>query len=98
MMKFDIRILMVALGTIVAACATSSDGSQQVAAANVGPDGEPLICRKMAVTGTRFPRKECKTAEAWEEYDAYTEGNAKEQTDGFQRLNTGCSTQAQGGC
>jgi hypothetical protein len=52
----------------------------------------------MQVTGTRFPLKECKTEEAWAAYDEYTNSNAKESTDKYQRLNTGCSTQAQGAC
>lgn len=81
----------------LAACTTPVAGTG-VAAANVGPDGEPLVCRKLKVTGTRFPQKECKTAEAWEQYDAYTNSNAKESTDRLQRLNTGCSTQAENGC
>ena len=86
------------LSAIMLAACASAPGGTQTAAANVGPDGEPLVCRSMAVTGTRFPQKECKTAEAWEQYDAYTNANAKESTDKFQRINTGCSTQAEGGC
>ena len=41
-------------------------------AAMGGPEevGEPLVCRNIKVTGTRFPQKECKAAEAWEQYDA----------------------------
>ena len=46
----------------------------------------------MKVTGTRFAKRECKTVSAWVEYDKYTNQNAKESTDNFQRLNTGCST------
>ena len=60
--------------------------------------GEPLVCRRLKVTGTRFAKKECKTEEAWAEYDEYTNSNARESTDKFQRLNSGCSTQAEGGC
>ena len=52
----------------------------------------------MKVTGTRFAKRECKTVAAWKEYDAYTEQNARESTDKIQRLNSGCSTQAQGTC
>ena len=89
-------LVAAAFAAMTSACTTpGADGTQQVAA-NVGPDGEPLICRSVKVTGTRFAEKTCKTAEAWEEWDAYTNGNAKEQTDKFQRLNTGCSTQANG--
>jgi hypothetical protein len=92
-MKRILCISAIGVAALVSACASPA-ATTQTAAANVGPDGEPLVCRKMLVTGTRFPQKECKTAEAWEQYDAYTNGNAKESTDGFQRLNTGSSTQA----
>ena len=30
----------------------------------------------MKVTGTRFAEKECKTAEAWKQYDDYTNQNS----------------------
>ena len=84
-----------AMAALVSACAAAPGGTQ-TAAANVGPDGEPLVCRSIAVTGTRFPQKECKTAEAWEEYDAYTKNNAKESTDKFQRIQSGAATNAGG--
>jgi hypothetical protein len=51
-----------------------------------------IVCRSMKVTGTRFAKRECKTAAAWVEYDTYTNRNAKEATDKIQRLNTGSST------
>lgn len=90
--------ILVAAGfaAVVTACTTPATGDTEQVAANVGPDGEPLICRSMKVTGTRFADKTCKTAEAWEQWDAYTNSNAKEQTDKFQRLNSGCATQANG--
>ncbi|KCZ88512.1 putative lipoprotein [Hyphomonas jannaschiana VP2] len=50
------------------------------------------------MTGTRFAEKTCKTQAAWDAFDDYTNSNAKEQTDKFQRLNSGCSTQAEGSC
>jgi len=50
-----------------------------------------VVCRSMKVTGTRFAKRECKTADAWAEYDAYTNQNAKEATDNYQRLGTGSS-------
>lgn len=83
------------LAALATACA-SAPGATQTAAANVGPDGEPLVCRSIKVTGTRFAQKECKTAEAWEQYDAYTNDNAKESTDKFQRLQSGAATNAGG--
>ena len=61
-----------------------------------GPNGEPLICRRMKVTGTRFAQKECKTAEAWAQYDEYTKSNAREATDKVQRLNSGPAAGAGG--
>jgi hypothetical protein len=53
-----------------------------------------VVCRSMKVTGTRFAKRECKTVAAWVEYDTYTNQNAKEATDKFQRLNTGGSVSA----
>ena len=82
------------LAALATAC-TSAPGATQTAA-NVGPDGEPLVCRSVKVTGTRFPQKEGKTAEAWEQYDAYTNNNAKESTDKFQRIQSGAATNAGG--
>jgi ABC-type glycerol-3-phosphate transport system substrate-binding protein len=98
MMGMSIRRLAgISMAGFLAACSSASTGAQSVAL-NTGPDGEPVVCRKMQVTGTRFPLKECKTEEAWAAYDEYTNANAKESTDKYQRLNTGCSTQAQGAC
>ncbi|KJS24387.1 MAG: hypothetical protein VR75_15370 [Hyphomonadaceae bacterium BRH_c29] len=91
------KLAAVSLAGFLAACSSASTGAQSVAL-NIGQDGEPIVCRKMWVTGTRFPLKECKTEEAWTAYDEYTNANAKESTDKYQRLNTGCSTQAQGTC
>lgn len=92
------RIVFVAaaagLAALVSACATPPEGSQ--VASNVGADGEPLVCRSMKVTGTRFAEKQCKTAEAWKQYDDYTNENAKESTDKFQRVNSGAATNAGG--
>lgn len=93
-MKALLGISAIALATLATACA-SAPGTTQ-AAANLGPNGEPLVCRKMQVTGTRFPERTCKTAAAWEEYDAYTKSNAKESTDKFQRLQSGAATNAGG--
>tara|TARA_R110000782_G_scaffold227000_1_gene313795 strand:- start:419 stop:772 length:354 start_codon:yes stop_codon:yes gene_type:complete len=53
-----------------------------------------LICRSMKVTGTRFAKRECKTADAWTQYDAYTNQNARESTDKIQRVGTGGATNA----
>ena len=83
----------VAPASAVAAAVPETAESIQVAAA----EGD-VLCRSMKVTGTRFAKRECKTVAAWKEYDAYTEKNARESTDKFQRLNSGCSTQAQGTC
>ena len=49
------------------------------------------ICRSVKVTGTRFAKRECKTADAWEKFDAITNQNAREATDKIQRLTTGSS-------
>ena len=48
----------------------------------------------MKVTGTRFAKRECKTADAWTQYDAYTNQNARESTDKIQRVGTGGATNA----
>jgi hypothetical protein len=94
-MKRILCISAIGVAALVSACTTPA-ATTQTAAANVGPNGEPLVCRSMKVTGTRFAQRECKTVDAWKEYDAYTNQNAKESTDKFQRLNTGSSTQAGG--
>lgn len=78
---------------LLSACASAPAPAQT---ANVGPNGEPLICRSMKVTGTRFAEKTCKSAEAWAAYDKYTNENAKESTDKIQRLNTGAAANAGG--
>ncbi|RAN39274.1 hypothetical protein [Hyphomonas sp. GM-8P] len=94
-MKRVLCLSALGLAALATACSTPAE-TTQTAAANVGPNGEPLVCRNIKVTGTRFPQKECKTAEAWEQYDAYTNGNAKESTDKFQRIQSGASTNAGG--
>ena len=94
-MKTTIRLVFAAaLVAMSAACTTPAAGTRQMASVSK----EDLVCRKDKVTGTRIAGKTCKTAAAWAEFDKYTEQNAKEQTDKFQRLNTGCSTQAEFGC
>ncbi|KJS24386.1 MAG: hypothetical protein VR75_15365 [Hyphomonadaceae bacterium BRH_c29] len=92
-MKRFLCISAIGLAALASACASPTT---QTAAANVGPNGEPLICRSIKETGTRFAKKECKTAEAWVQFDAYTNGNAKESTDKFQRLQSGAATNAGG--
>lgn len=93
------RILFVAAAgaaALLSACATPETTAAATQQATVGPDGEPLICRRIKETGTRFSEKVCKTADAWESFDKYTNGNAKESTDRMQRLNTGGATSAGG--
>lgn len=91
----------------LAGCATPEGGTTQLASAGrITPkmegqeatDGTPVRCRSMQVTGSRFPVKECKSEKAWEDYDKMMAENARSATDGFQRVRTGCSTQAEGGC
>lgn len=94
-MKRILSLSALGLAALATACSTPAAGTQ-TAAANVGPNGEPLVCRSMKVTGTRFPQKECKTAEAWEQYDEYTKGNARESTDKYQRIQSGAATNAGG--
>jgi hypothetical protein len=75
-----------------AAAETDAEGVK-VASADV-----EVVCRSLKVTGTRFAQRECKTPDAWEAYDEYTTGNARESTNNFQRVRSGCSTQSQGTC
>jgi hypothetical protein len=93
-MKRIVFVAAAGLAALVSACATPPEGSQ--VASNVSADGEQLVCRSMKVTGTRFAERECKTAEAWKQYDAYTNENAKEATDKIQRVNSGAATNAGG--
>lgn len=89
------------------ACATAEGGPAQYASADkitpamegqTASDGTAIRCRSMQVTGSRFPAKECKSENAWKEFDKVMAENAKAATDGFQRLRSGCATQAEGGC
>lgn len=64
----------------------------------MAPDGTPVSCRSMQVTGSRFPAKDCRSQAAWEQFDQAMAENARSQTDRFQRVNTGCATRAEGGC
>lgn len=101
MKQTSIGLSALALLASVAGCTTPvvAAPSGEAGAANlVTADGEAVICRRVVVTGTRFADKTCKTKAAWEAFDEYTNTNAKEQTDKFQRINTGCSTQAEGSC
>ena len=70
------------------ATTASTTESEPVKTATADAD---LVCRSMKVTGTRFTKRECKTPEAWVQYDTYTNQNAKEATDKVQRTNTGSS-------
>ena len=88
MTHFRMHWLMPAASLLLAACQS----------APVAPASADVVCRTMKVTGSRFAKRECKTPEVWAQYDAYTNQNAKESTDRLQRLNTGCSTQAEGSC
>jgi len=54
-------------------------------AGDVAPDGTKVVCRKVKVIGTRFPKRECKSQAAWKQFDAYTESNAKAAADRMQR-------------
>ncbi len=103
----SLRMLAGVAATLaMAACATPATGAAPVSDAKItagmegktADDGTIIKCRSMQVTGTRFPAKECKSEKAWEEFDKLMAENAKSSVDGFQRLNTGCATQAEGSC
>lgn len=86
------------LAVLLSACATApvqtASNSDKITAAMQGQmakDGSIITCRSIEQIGTRFPVKECKSEKTWEEFDKMVALNAKEQTDKFQRLNTGCS-------
>ncbi|PKP81285.1 MAG: hypothetical protein CVT79_11545 [Alphaproteobacteria bacterium HGW-Alphaproteobacteria-18] len=90
---------------VCSACATnasgitaSSDADRMTAGmeGQTAPDGSLVKCRSMQVTGSRFPVKDCKSEKAWSEFDKLMAENAKNETDKFQRVNTGCS--ASGTC
>jgi hypothetical protein len=94
-------ILIAALATALAACATApaqpgADTGKLTASmeGQTAPDGTPIRCRAMDTIGTRFAQKECKSAKAWEEFDKLMADNAKEQTDKIQRVGSGPATSA----
>jgi len=76
----------------VAAVEEAAPASAPTETAELAAAGSEIVCRSMKVTGTRFAKRECKTAAAWVEYDKYTNQNAREATDKIQRLSTGSST------
>lgn len=104
----EFKTVLVALFGVAAAsaCAAntsglSANGTDKITAAMEGQtaaDGTVVKCRSMQLTGTRFPAKECKSEKAWEDFDKLMAETAKSSVDGYQRLNTGCSTQAEGSC
>lgn len=86
------------VAALLSACASApvqtASNSEKITAAMQGQtakDGSIISCRSILQTGTRFPVKECKSEKTWEEFDKMVALNAKEQTDKFQRLNSGCS-------
>lgn len=88
------RVLAASLA-LLAACATpaaSTGAAATLRAGEIAPDGSVVSCRNVAVTGSRFPIRECKSEQAWAEFDAVMAENAKNETDKFQRVRTGCST------
>lgn len=104
-LKSTFAVLVSAL--TLAACATNTSGATAVAGADAftasmegqtAPDGSVIKCRSMQVIGTRFPVKDCKSENAWSEYDKMMAENAKSSTDGLQRLRSGCATRAEGSC
>ncbi len=97
----SLSIALIAGLLTFSACATASTETAAVPVLHEGdiaPDGSVVSCRATAVIGTRFKHKDCKSELAWKEFDEITEANARESTDKFQRLNSGCSTQSQGTC
>ncbi len=97
--KASLALGLAACVAVLAGCATATaPAPAALVAGQMAPDGTIVVCRSMALTGTRFPAKECKSEKAWEEIDAIFAANAKAETDKFQRLNTGCSTQGEGSC
>lgn len=92
---------------LLSACAASAGPGMQAGSdqrstsaleGKVAPDGTPVTCRSMQVTGSRFPAKDCRSQAAWQQFDEAMAENARSQTDKFQRVNTGCATRAEGGC
>src|SRR5690606_19766586 len=66
------------MALLLGACSGSggqSGGSQ------VAENGEPLICEEIEVTGTRFPRRVCRTEGAW----AAIRANKRGAVDEFDR-------------
>ncbi|ABI76349.1 putative lipoprotein [Hyphomonas neptunium ATCC 15444] len=102
-MAFTVKSCIVSLvaAATLGGCAANTSGMTALASADTitagmegetAPDGTVIKCRSIQVTGSRFPVKECKSEAAWENFDQQMASNAKNETDKFQRLNTGCST------
>jgi hypothetical protein len=88
------KLITLFAGGVAALLSACASAPVQITAAMQGQtakDGSIISCRSILQTGTRFPVKECKSEKTWEEFDKMVALNAKEQTDKFQRLNSGCS-------
>lgn len=69
-MKTIQKLAIATGGLVLAACATT--GETQTAQSSftngVNAKGEQTICRDMTETGSRFKKKECKTAQEWNDW------------------------------
>lgn len=97
---FKHSLASLAAAALLVGCAVGDSGASAVAGAapltaamegQTAPDGTAIQCRSMQVTGSRFPVRECKSEKAWQEFDNQMAENAKNETDKFQRVRSGCS-------
>lgn len=85
---------------VLSACATptapvtttAADGSVVMSADPTDP-GAKVVCRNMEIIGTRFPKKECKTKDAWDKYDTLMAEEGRAGADKIQRVGSGAATQ-----
>ena len=72
-MKIRIGLAGVALAAAayLGGCATAPSNTTELASADGSASGE-LICKRMPVMGSNFPKKVCSTAEEWEAFDTKT--------------------------
>lgn len=68
------RIVILAGGFLLAACATTNDGGdasyrqarEEGTVAGVNEDGERVRCERIRETGSRFTERVCRTEREWE--------------------------------
>ena len=85
---------------VLSACATPAApvaaapaaATTEVASAETADTRSKVVCRNVEVIGSRFPKKECKTKDAWDKFDTMMADEGRQGVDKMQKLGSGAST------